>query len=53
MQDDEPGDWRLRKKVRRSDGTRLDCYQTTIIDSEEQSLTVKTRYELLDKDRKK
>ena len=52
MQDD-PRDWTLRKNVNRSNGTRLNCYQTTIIDTEEQSLTVKNRYELLDKKRNK
>jgi SAM-dependent methyltransferase len=51
--DDEPGDWRLRKKVKRADGTRLDCHQFTIIDTDAQILIVKNRYTLLDKDREK
>jgi SAM-dependent methyltransferase len=53
MEETDPSDWRLRKKVRRPDGTGLDCFQSTLIDLEKQSLIVKNRYVLLDKDRQK
>ena len=52
LEEDEPGDWRLRKKVKRADGTRLVCHQSTVINNEDQSLVVENRYRLLDKDRK-
>lgn len=52
LEEDEPGDWQLRKKVKRPDGTRLLCHQTTIINPEDQSLVVENRYRLLNKDRK-
>lgn len=51
LEDDEPGEWRLRKKVKRPDGTRLVCHQSTVINYEDQSLVVENRYSLLDKDR--
>jgi SAM-dependent methyltransferase len=51
--DDEPGNWRLRKEVKRTDGTRLDCFQSTVIDTESQILIVKNRYTLLEKDGEK
>ena len=51
LEEDEPGDWRLRKKVKRSDGTRLLCHQSTVINYEDQSLVVENRYSLLDNNR--
>ena len=51
LEDDGPGGWRLRKKIKRADGSRLECRQSTRINTEEQSLTVKNRYTLLNPDR--
>ncbi|MCZ6671354.1 MAG: class I SAM-dependent methyltransferase [Verrucomicrobia bacterium] len=47
------GDWHLRKKIKRPDGSRLECHQSTQINTEDQSLVVKNRYTLLDKHRKR
>lgn len=49
MENDQAGDWQLRKEVKRSDGSRLTCQQCSIIDMEEQTLVVKNRYTLSDK----
>lgn len=46
MEDDEPGEWRLRKKLTRPDGTRLECFQSTTIDTKTQHLELKSRYTL-------
>jgi len=51
LEEDEPGELRLRKKIKRPDGTRLVCHQSTVINYEDQSLVVENRYTLLDKDR--
>lgn len=51
MEDDGTGEWRLRKKVKRSDGSRLYCFQSTSIDGGNQTVVISNRYELLDKDR--
>ncbi len=51
LEEDEPGEWRLRKKIKRPDGTRLVCHQSTVINYEDQSLVVENRYTLLDNDR--
>jgi SAM-dependent methyltransferase len=51
LEEDEPGEWRLRKKIKRPDGTRLVCHQSTVINYEDQSLVVENRYTLLDNER--
>ena len=51
LEEDEPGEWRLRKKVKRPDGSRLVCHQSTVINYEDQSLVVENRYSLLDRDK--
>lgn len=49
LEDDEPGEWRLRKKLKRPDGARLECFQSTTVNSEKQQLELKSRYTLLGK----
>ncbi|MDA0345900.1 MAG: class I SAM-dependent methyltransferase [Verrucomicrobia bacterium] len=49
MENDHPGDWHLRKKVKRRDGSKLTCHQSSAIDLEKQTLLVKNRYTLSDR----
>lgn len=48
MEEQDPGHWRLRKKVTRSNGIRLECRQAALINLVNQSLILKNRYTLLD-----
>lgn len=53
LEDDEAGEWRLRKMVKRLDGSRLYCYQSTNLDASEQTVVVSNRYELHDANHQK
>ncbi len=50
MDEDESGEWRLRKHVMRPDGTLLENHQSVEIDMVEQTFSVLNRYELFDAD---
>jgi len=47
LADDGRGEWRLRKKINREDGLRLECHQSTEMDAQAQELVIKNRYSLL------
>lgn len=48
MDEDEEGEWRLRKRVMRPDGTLLENFQSVEIDMTDQTFKVLNRYELFD-----